>query len=57
MANCDYCLNNFYDEEYEEYTCGVDMDEDEYVRLLESHYKECPYYRPGDDYSIVRKQN
>ena len=57
MANCDYCLNNEYDEEFEEYTCAVDMDEDEYVRLLQSRYKDCPYYRPGDEYTIVHKQN
>ncbi len=55
--NCEYCLNYSYDEEYEEYMCNVNMDEDEYQRLLSNHYKECPYFRFGDEYSIVRKQN
>lgn len=31
-------------------------DEDDYRRLVESHYKECPYYRDGDDYKVVRHQ-
>ncbi len=55
--SCDYCLNFQWDEELEEDICAVDMDEDEYIRLLERHYKECPYFRPGDEYTIVRKQN
>lgn len=57
MTSCDYCLNLQWDEELEEEVCSVDMDEDEYIRLLERHYKECPYFRAGDEYSIVRKQN
>ena len=32
--NCDYCNNMIYDEETEEYVCDVDMDEDDYARLL-----------------------
>ena len=30
--------------------------EDEYVRLVEGHYRNCPYYRDGDCYKIARKQ-
>lgn len=56
-ADCENCMNCVYDEEYEEYTCSVNMDEDEYVRLVSGHYKQCPYFRFGDEYSIVRKQN
>ena len=43
--NCDYCNNMVYDEEMEEYVCDVDMDEDDYARLLTSEYRECPYYQ------------
>jgi len=54
---CDFCMNLQWDEEFEEYLCSVDMDEDEYIQLLERHYLECPYFRPGDEYTITRKQN
>ena len=53
---CATCLYYVYDDEYEEYLCDMDMDEDEYVRLIsDSHYR-CPYYRNGDEYKVVRKQ-
>ena len=54
---CDYCLYYEYDEEYDEYTCSMYLDEDELVSLMTGRTRGCPYYRPGDDYTIVRKQN
>ena len=45
-----------YDEEIEGYVCDVDMDEDDYARLLSSSYKQCPYYQSNDEYKIVRHQ-
>ena len=30
--------------------------EDEYYRFMSSHFRECPYYRSGDEYKIVRHQ-
>ena len=51
--NCDYCNNLVYDEEIEGYVCDVDMDEDDYARLLSSSYKQCPYYQSNDEYKIV----
>ena len=45
-----------YDEEYESYMCDVNMDEDEYMRLISDQHYQCPYYRNGDDYRIVRHQ-
>lgn len=56
MSCCDDCNFFVYDEEYEEYICDMDMDEDDMVRLVSSKYKECPYYRPGDEYLVVRHQ-
>ena len=53
--DCENCLNYEYDEEYEEYMCSVNLDEDEYIRFLRE--KKCPYFRFGDEYSIVKKQN
>lgn len=54
---CEQCIYYAYDEEYDEYTCSVDfLDEDDYGRIIQSKYKECPYYRMGDEYKIVHKQ-
>lgn len=54
-TSCDSCMYFEYDEEYEEYVCGVNMDEDEMVRFMEDRHYSCPYYRYGDEYAIVRK--
>ena len=32
------------------------MDEDEYMRLISDQHYQCPYYRNGDEYMVVRKQ-
>lgn len=55
-AGCDTCAYNVYDDEDECYYCEVDMDEDDAVRLSQGQYKECPYYRNGDEYAVVRHQ-
>ncbi len=54
--NCDTCTYFAWDEDSEEYVCEVDMDEDEVYRLQMNHYKECPFYRNGDEYQVVRHQ-
>ena len=45
-----------YDEDDEAYYCSVNMDEDDMARFMQSSYKECPYYRSGDEYKVVRHQ-
>lgn len=55
-TSCDYCANYVYDEESESYYCDVNLDEDEYYRFISTEYKECPYYRNGDEYRVVRHQ-
>lgn len=55
-TNCEDCMNFFYDEEFEEYVCAVDMDEDETAQIMANPQKSCPYFRFGDDYTIVKKQ-
>lgn len=55
-ANCEYCMNYYYDEEYECYQCDVNLDEDEMARFLSNTCEQCPYFRFGDEYKIVRKQ-
>ena len=55
-GSCETCTYYTYDEEYESYMCDVNMDEDEYMRLISDQHYQCPYYRNGDDYRIVRHQ-
>ena len=54
--NCDTCADNAYDEDYGGYVCAVDMDEDEYCRLVTEGSRDCPYYTADDDYFLARKQ-
>lgn len=54
--NCDTCANYSYDDDYEEYVCDVNMDEDDFMRLLSHQRESCPYYQNADEYLIVRKQ-
>jgi len=56
MSQCDTCAYYEYDEDWEEYNCGMDMDEDDYYKLLSSEKSSCPYYRNGDEYLVVRHQ-
>lgn len=53
---CENCMNYEYDEEYECYTCLMELDEDEMSRFLNGNYRDCPYYQQGDEYRIVRHQ-
>lgn len=55
-ANCESCINYYYDDEYECYACDMSLDEDEMARFMADTYYDCPYYRLGDEYAIVRKQ-
>lgn len=45
-----------YDEDYECYVCQMDLDEDEMYRFLTNTNENCPYYKYGDEYSVVRHQ-
>ncbi len=56
QSNCDMCSYYVYDEDDDCYVCLVDMDEDDYIRLMTNQHYQCPYYRNGDDYLVVRKQ-
>lgn len=53
---CDTCTYLEYDEDDECYYCSMDMDEDDYARLVGKSVKNCPYYRDGDEYKVVRHQ-
>lgn len=54
---CDLCLNYYYDDDTDSYACAVNLDEDEMAGFLLHQRKECPFFRFGDEYTIVRKQN
>ena len=56
MSQCEECQYYAYDEDYEANMCEMNMDEDEYARLVSGHRQSCPYYKRGDEYFIVRKQ-
>ena len=58
LEACESCAYYAYDEDYECYTCEMDLDEDELVRFLSRTpaITTCPYYRNGDEYRVVRKQ-
>jgi hypothetical protein len=56
-ADCTNCLHYDYDEESEEHSCRMMLDEDEYWRLLSDDYYVCPYYRKHDEYKSARMQN
>ena len=54
---CERCVNYTFDDEAQAYFCAVNLDEDDYVSVITSKYKRCPFYRSDDDYAIVKKQN
>ena len=56
MDLCDTCWYFDYDEEYDEYYCMMDLDEDEVYRIFATRQCQCPYYRQGDDYTLARRQ-
>lgn len=56
-TNCECCINYVYNDGLGYYECLMDLDEDEMNRFLNYSFDNCPYFRFGDDYMIVRKQN
>ena len=57
VMNCEECVFYGYDEEYDEYLCTAPMDMDDADALLQGKTRECPFFTPGDEYTVVRKQN
>lgn len=56
-SNCESCEHYDYDEEWDEYVCKIDLDEDEMMRFLSGNCRACPYYKYYDEYKSVQKQN
>ena len=55
-TSCESCMYFEYDEEFECYVCQMNLDEDEMYRFMQNSFDNCPYYKYGDEYTIVRKQ-
>jgi len=54
---CEECMYFEYDEDYEEYYCSQSsLDEDDYAKMAEDSHYHCPFFRRGNEYTIVRKQ-
>ena len=56
MEQCERCWYYDYDEEYDEYYCMMDLDEDEVYLFFACKQSRCPYFRQGDDYTLARRQ-
>ncbi|MBQ9646878.1 MAG: hypothetical protein IJV43_00775 [Oscillospiraceae bacterium] len=57
MSICEDCVYYAYDEEYDDYICEQDLDEDEYAALMEKRRDACPFYHPGNsDYFLAGKK-
>ena len=54
--NCETWLYYENDEFSGEPVCTAYMDEDEFLRI-QTNKGGCPYWRSGDEYDLVRKQN
>ena len=54
--SCESSTYYTYDEDYQRYLCDINIHEDEYMRLISDQHYQCPYYRNGDEYMVVRKQ-
>ena len=53
---CECCVNYVYDEDYECYTCDVNLDEDDMYRFLTGDVSHCSYFQLYDEYKVVRHQ-
>lgn len=56
-SRCESCMYYDYDEDYDVYTCELDLDQDDMENFLTAHTAECPYYRFYNEYISVRRQN
>lgn len=54
---CEDCMYYTYDEEFDDYSCEQDLDEDEMARFLAREFTSCPFYHGGNsDYYLSGKQ-
>lgn len=53
---CEDCYYYDYDEALDAYVCYMDIDEDELYHICTDPRHICPYFRPGDEYTLARRQ-
>lgn len=53
---CEHCLYQAEDIETGDPYCSMHMDQDDRERLMYDRHSGCPYFRLGDDYTVVKKQ-
>lgn len=57
QSSCDDCMYFEYDYDLEDYCCSQScLDEDDVARMANDSHYHCPYYRQGNEYTIVKKQ-
>lgn len=56
MDLCEQCVHYLYDEEWECYSCDVNLDEDDMVKFLQGRNTDCSFFRLDDEYGVVRHQ-
>ena len=54
-SNCDSCEFFDWDDDMQENVCILNLDEDEYYRMVSS--SRCPFYKFYDEYKTVQRQN
>ena len=57
VSSCEDCVFYDYDEDFDTYSCQMNLDQDEMAHFLYGHTQSCPYYRYYDEYKSVQKQN
>lgn len=55
-GTCDSCVFYDYDEDYDAYSCRVNLDQDEMTHFLAGRTAACPFYRFYDEYKSAHKQ-
>lgn len=55
-SSCESCEFYNYDEYIDDYSCSLNLDEDEMNNFLNRNTGECHYYRFYDEYKSVHKQ-
>jgi hypothetical protein len=55
-TDCEFCMYYSYDEEDDSYYCEANLDEDDMERFLSAARDACPFWRPGDEYLLSRRQ-
>ena len=53
---CESCWHYDYDEALDAFFCRMELDEDEYRRIFSLSRGRCPFYRPGNEYDLPRRQ-